>query len=217
MSPDRISGAPSWLSSNSAESIFEIEATAAKGSLPPGLPPHELVDRERLMLQALLADRFKLMIRRESKEMPIYSLVVGKGGPKLQKADIQEKDCPESSEGGAAGASLTCHQFTGGRGRGLHGRAVDVSDLVSFVQNWTDRPLFDKTGVKGLYRIDTEPFQPMELSSTAPPPGTKQDGVDLADLPTLFTVFERLGLRMESQKGRVDTYVIEHIQKPAEN
>jgi uncharacterized protein (TIGR03435 family) len=217
-SQDRISGIPSWVRPDAPDSVFEIAATAPKGAFPPGLSQQALVEKERLMLQALLADRFKMMIRRESKEMPIYALVIGKGGPKLPKAAIEEKDCPEVPASGPADAStLVCHQFTGGRGRGLHGRAVDVADLVSFVQNWTDRPVFDKTGIRGLYSIETEPFQPMELGSTAPAAGGKQDGVLLADLPTLFTVFERLGLRMESQKGQVDTYVIERIEKPAAN
>jgi len=92
-----------------------------------------------------------------------------------------------------------------------------MSDLVNWVQSWTDRPLIDQTGIEGLYHIETEPWQPMELTSSSPAPGTKQDGVDLADLPTIFTVFERLGLKMEPQKGRVDMYVIDHIEKPAEN
>jgi uncharacterized protein (TIGR03435 family) len=164
-----------------------------------------------------MADRFKLMIRRVTKEVPIYALMIGKGGPKLQKADIQEKDCPETPEIGPADGNTICHRFTGGRGRGLHGRAVDMSDLVSYVQNWTDRPLFDKTGIKGLYHIETEPFQPMELSSSPAAPGAKQDGVLSADLPTLFTVFERLGLKMESRKGKVNLIVIDHIEKPTEN
>ena len=210
----RITGIPKWL--NSPESFYEIEATAPSGAIPEGLSPRERTDKMRLMLQALLADRFKLTIRREAKEMPIYALVVGNGGPKLAKADVQEKDCPDTPLSEPA-ASAVCHRFTGGRGRGLHGRAVDMTDLVGFVHNWTDRPLFDKTGLKGLYKIDTEPFQPMELAASTPAPGTKQDGVDMRDLPTLFTVFDRLGLRMESQKGKVDTYVIEHIEKPAAN
>ena len=213
--PAGIMGGPNWI--NSPEGVFEIEATAPKGSIPDGLSPNARADRGRLMLQALLADRFKLVIRRETKEMPIYALVVGKGGPKLPKADIQEKDCPETPESGPADGNTICHRFNGGRGRGLHGRAVSISDLVSYVQNWTDRPLFDKTGIKGLYRVETEPFQPMELSSSAPQPGAKQDGVLLADLPTLFTVFERLGLRMESQKGKVDLVVIDQVEKPTEN
>ncbi len=214
----RLTGIPSWMNANpnSMDSVYEIEATAPSGAVPEGLSARERTDKMRSMLQALLADRFKLVIRRETKELPIYALVVGKGGPKLQKADIQEKDCPDIPLSAPA-ANSPCHRFTGGRGRGLHARAVDMTDLVDFVQNWTDRPFFNKTGLKGLYKIDTEPFQPMELAATAAPAGTKQDGADLRDLPTLFTVFERLGLRMESQKGPVDTYVIEHIEKPTEN
>jgi len=214
----RITGAPSWMnvSRNSMDGIYDIEATAPKGAFPDGLSPDARADRYRLMLQALLADRFKLTIRRESKEMPVYKLVVGKGGPKLQKADIEEKDCPANPGGGGDG-NMVCHRFNGGRGRGMHARAVSMSDLVNWVQSWTDRPLIDQTGIEGLYHIETEPWQPMELTSSSPAPGTKQDGVDLADLPTIFTVFERLGLKMEPQKGRVDMYVIDHIEKPAEN
>lgn len=215
LSVPRITGGPSWLNL-SAESVYEIDASAAKGAVPDGISPREMADRMRPMLQALLADRFKLVIHRESKEMPTYALVVDKNGPKLPKADIQEKDCPDTPLSAPA-ATAVCHRFTGGRGRGLHAQAADMSDLVSFVQTWTDRPLFDKTGIKGLYKIETEAFQPMELSSTAPAAGTKQDGVDLRDLPTLFTVFERLGLRMESQKDKVDVYVIDHVERPSEN
>lgn len=214
----RIIGAPSWMSftRNSAEGIYDIEATAPKGSSFDGLSPEARSERYRLMLQALLADRFKLVIRRESKEMPVYAVVVGKGGPKLQKADIEEKDCPENP-GGSGDGTIVCHRFNGGRGRGLHARAVNMSDLASWVQSWTDRPLIDKTGIKGLYHIETEPWQPMELGSSSPAPGTKQDGVDLRDLPTIFTVFERLGLKLESEKGNVDMFVIDHIEKPAAN
>ena len=214
----RVTGAPSWMNftRNSVDGIYDIEATAPKGAIPDGLSPDARSDRDRVMLQALLSDRFKLVIRREMKEMPVYALVVGKGGPKLQKADIEEKDCPENP-GGSGDGTMVCHRFNGGRGRGLHARAVTMSDLASWVQSWTDRPLIDKTGIKGLYHIETEPWQPMELGSSAPAPGTKQDGVDLRDLPTIFTVFERLGLKMESQKGKVDTYVIDHIEKPTEN
>ena len=100
----RVTGAPSWMNftRNSVDGIYDIEATAPKGAIPDGLSPDARADRYRLMLQALLADRFKLVIRRESKEMPVYALVVGKGGPKLQKADIEEKDCP-ANPGGSRG------------------------------------------------------------------------------------------------------------------
>ena len=131
--------------------------------MPPGLSIQARNDRVRAMVQALLVDRFKLVIRRESKEMPVYALLVAKGGPKLQRADIEEKDCPEASLNALGPQSPStpmpdvCHAFSGGVGRGLHARAANMSDLASFVENWTDRPLLDKTGIQGLYRFETGP------------------------------------------------------------
>ena len=57
----------------------------------------------------------------------------------------------------------------------------------------------------------------MELTSSPPAAGTRQDGVDVSDLPTLFTVFEKLGLKMDGRKEPVEVYVIDHIEKPSEN
>src|SRR5260370_23033644 len=97
----------------------------------------------RLMLQTLLADRFKLTIRRETKELPVLALVVAKGGPKLKKAEIEEKDCPD----GPISYGVSCHSIVGGMGRGLHGQAINMADVALFVANWTDRPVVDKTGI----------------------------------------------------------------------
>jgi len=207
----RLTGPTDW---DRSIPIYEIQAT---GVFPAGLSEKDRNGRMRLMLQALLADRFKLKIHAETKEIPVYALVVGKGGPKLQKADIQEKDCPVGTPPPTLGAPvIACHTFNGGRGRGLHARAADMSDLVTFVQGWTDRPLFDKTGIAGLYRFDTSGWLPMEVG-LSPVPGTKQDGVDVGDLPTIFELFEKLGLKMESTKDKVDVYVVDHIEKPTEN
>ncbi len=168
------------------------------------------------MLQALLADRFKLKIRRETKEMPVYAIVVAKGGPKLEQADIQEKDCTEGPFIVMPGTPNTaCHSFIGGQVRAIHARAVSLADVGAYVENWADRPIVDKTGLDGLYRIETTPWQSMNLTSS--PPGAKQDGVDVADLPTIFEVFDKLGLKLESQRGQVETYVIDHVEKPSEN
>ena len=118
------------------------------------------------MLRALLAERFKLEFHREQKEMPVYALLVAKGGPKLQRADIDEKDCPEASLNALGPVSTStpipdvCHAFNGGMGRGLHAKAANISDLAAYVENWTERPLLDKTGIKGLYRFETKGWQP---------------------------------------------------------
>jgi bla regulator protein blaR1 len=213
----RLTGGPDWI--NALDSAYDIEATAPKGVIHDGLSANARAERERGMLQALLADRLKLMIRRETKEMPIYALVAAQGGPKLQKADIDEKDCQEDSVIRIANpdGSVGCHQIGGGQGRGLHARAADMADLASYMEGWTDRPLVDRTGIKGLYRLETSPWLPMKLGVNPPAAGAKQDGFDMADLPTIYGVFERMGLKMEPQKGRVDVYVIEHVEKPSDN
>lgn len=153
------------------------------------------------MLQALLIDRFKLEIRKETRELPIYAVVVAKGGPKLEKAKI----------------GSVCHSFKGGQGRGLHGAAVDPPDLALVVENWAQRPVVDKTGIKGLFHIETKPWQAVTVGP-APADGAKaEDGSEAADLPTLFTVFESLGLKLEPRKDRVDVFRIERVEQPSEN
>ena len=205
----RLSGGPDWI--RGEDGVYDIEAT---GVIPAGLTAGARDERQRLMLQALLADRFRLVIHREAKEMPVYALVVNKGGPKLEKADVDEKGCRNSPAAG----QIPCHQFNGGIGRGMHARAVSIGDMASWVQNWADRPLLNKTGLEGLYKIETQPWLPMQLMTSPPPPGTKGEaGIDLADLPTLFQVFERMGLKMEPTKEKVDVYIIDHIEKPTPN
>jgi bla regulator protein blaR1 len=208
----RLTGLPDW--ARSSDSVYDIEATSV---IPAGLSGRARLDRERMMLRALLADRFKLAIHREQRELPVYALVVGRGGPKLQKADIEERDCPnpELSTTPPQDPNTFCHIMTAGPGGGLHARAVDMSDVVSAVGNWTSRPLLDKTGIKGLYHMETTGWQPMQDAPFAP--GARLNGVPIDDLPTLFEVFEKLGLKMESQRDKVDVYVIDHIEKPTEN
>src|SRR5579871_637314 len=219
----RLSGGPDWI--RSVDSSYDIEATPAQGAVPDGLASNIRNESLRSMLQTLLADRLKLAIHRETKELQVYALIVGKSGPKLEKAAIEEKDCPAADTLGLSmpvpnvhkDEKPTCHAINGGRGRGIHGQAVSMADVVSLVETYTDRPLVDRSGIKGLYHIETQGWLPMELTSSPAAPGTKQDGVDVSDLPTIFNVFEKLGLKLDARKDKVDVYVIDHIEKPSEN
>ena len=202
---NRLSGGPEWI----RRERFDIEAAAGKGAFPPGTPFTARKEKMRLMLQTLLAERFKMTIRRESKDLPVYALVVGKSGPKLQKSSIQDKDCSDDT---------ACHQIMGGRGRGLHGKAIDISDVVRFFGNWSDRPILDKTGITGLYDIETEGWAPS--IPTNPDGGeVSEEAKAMADpnRPTIFAIFDRLGLKLEAQKAPVEIYVIEHIERPTAN
>ena len=81
-------------------------------------------DKVRLMLQNLLADRSKLVMRREVREVSAYVVVVAKNGPKLRNAATNEKDCPEIG----ANDGVSCHSTIGGQGNGIHGKAISVAD-----------------------------------------------------------------------------------------
>jgi uncharacterized protein (TIGR03435 family) len=138
---------------------YDIEAKAPADAFPPGMTEQARLEKMRLMLQALLVDRFKLVVRKETRELPIYAVVVGKGGPKLERAKTDEAQC----FAGVKDFGAICHSFNGGQGRGLHGAAVDMADLALYVENWAQRPVVDKTGIKGLFHIETKPWQPITL------------------------------------------------------
>jgi uncharacterized protein (TIGR03435 family) len=199
------------------DDIYDIEATAEKGTFPPGLTTEARLLRMRLMLQALLEDRFRLRIRREPREQPVYALVVGKGGSKLEKSKFQEQDCGDT--GPKWLSNPACHFLDGGQDRGLHGASVTIAQVVEYVNDVTDRPLFDKTGLTGFYDIQTAGWAPMRVTP-ASVDGAPQSGdasVNNPDRLTLFDVFEKLGLHMESQKAVIDIFVIDHVERPSEN
>jgi uncharacterized protein (TIGR03435 family) len=212
---DRLTGGPDWI----RRSFYDIEATAGDGAIPAGSSAKVRDEKIRLMLQTLFAERFKMVVRREIRELPVYAVTVGKNGPKLQRAKVQdEKDCPDVPTG--PGNPATCHGIGGGQGRGIHGEALSISDVATFVSNWSDHPVVDKTGLQGLYNIQTTGWQPMR---SRPPRPADQEPTDedrfFADpsTATLFQIFGQLGLSLESQKGPVEMFVIEKAEKPSEN
>ena len=157
-----------------------------------------------------------MVIRRESQERAVYAIVVSKGGAKLRKSAIDEKDCAESTFGNPA----NCHSLGGGQGRGVHADAARISDLATWVSNRADRPVIDKTGLTGLYKFDTEGWSPMRPKAPQPPdhePTAEELRFGDPSTPTLFVIFDRLGLKLESSKAPIETFVIESIERPTEN
>jgi len=212
---ERISGLPDW----TLEDRYDIEARAPEGALSTGLPDTELKRRMRLMLQQLLADRFKMSVRQETKEIQAYVLTVGKDGPKMKHAELDDNACTALPKDAQA-----CHQFNGGMGRGLHAKAASMSDLAGFIENWTDHPVVDKTSLDGLYVIESEGWTPMRLppppTGNVPNPAARPSGDgDMSDpaRPTLFMVLQKLGLELKQQKAPIDVYLVEHIERPAAN
>src|SRR4029453_11303799 len=175
----RLSGLPGW------RETYDIEAKAPANAVPAGLPDGEKRRRMQGMVRRLLADRFKLVMRVEQKTMPVYALTVASGGPNLQKSTIAEKDCIFDT-----GTPESCHNFVEGRGfHALNARAITIDDLASYIENWTDLPVVNRTTLSGLFAVETEGWRPMRLPPR--PPGFPQ-APNFDDLPTIFTVLGKL-------------------------
>jgi uncharacterized protein (TIGR03435 family) len=202
----RLSGAPSWIESER----YDIDAKAAPGVVSSGPLNDESASQVRSMLQTLLAERFKLRVHRETKELPIYALVIAKGGPKLKNADVR-RDCLQVTN--------YCHGVVGGP-RLLNGYTVTMTELAGALTTFIgeDRAVVDKTGLPGTFDIQLH-WTPSDYKGN-PEDQPKNEAGPAVDPngPTVFTALqEQLGLRLESQKGPVDIIVIDNVEKLSEN
>ncbi len=196
-SESRILGGPEWLRQDIDQ--FEIQAKIedSEYAAMQKMTPEQQHQRVALMDQSLLADRFKLKVHFETRELPVYALEVAKGGPKLTAAKNQEPT-RISTLGNAQANELT---------------AIGVT-LEQFVQSPLltgaagGRPVVDQTGLKGSFDFTLKWTPDQSADSTA-----KE-----ADAPSFFTAIrEQLGLQLVSSKAPVEVIVIDHIEQPSAN
>jgi uncharacterized protein (TIGR03435 family) len=214
--PFQITGGPAWIDS----AHYDISAK-------PDHNPKE--DEESLMLQALLADRFQLKIHHETKELPVYALLVankdGKLGPQLTAS--KEGGCtpfdpskpPLPPERGKP-PTLGCGNMMMGFDR-LNAAGVEISVMIPTLSRMLGRTVLDRTELTGKFDISMH-WTPDQSQAMQPPPGGAPPGMQLPPIdpngPSIFTALqEQLGLKLESQKGPVDIIVIDHVEKPSEN
>jgi uncharacterized protein (TIGR03435 family) len=178
---DQLSGAPKWAESDH----YDIAAKpAVEGAVTK--------DQLRQMLQALLADRFQLKVHRETADVPVYALAVGRNGSKMKAI------APDAAGGG--------HVRTTGKGVHMETTKGTMEQLARQLSNTAGRPVIDRTGLTGFYAYTLDWFP----ENLAQPP-------DL-DAPSMFQALQdQLGLRLESTKGPVEKLVIDHAEKPSEN
>ncbi len=211
----RILGAPAWFDS----ADFDLEATS-EGNSP--------VEQNRLRLQSLLADRFKLVTHHETRQLPIYALVLAKPGKLGPQLHLNNEKCdpspPASSQGFPASTgtipSLNCgdtsEQATPNRVR-LTGRKAIMNQLLVTLAGPAsnpniDRPIEDRTGLTGTIDFTLE-FAPLQVT-----PSIAQPAADAPELPSLSTaLLDQLGLKLEPQRGPVDVLVIDHVEEPSPN
>lgn len=204
----QISGGPGWIDSER----YDIEAKMDETTIAAlkKLTPEQATEQRRLMLQSLLADRFNLKVSRASKELPIYALVVAKNGPKLTKS----ADPPSGPDGPGPRNRI---RFQMGE---LSATGAPISILVDQLARELDRKVVDKTGLEGRYDFTLHWNSDRQGLSAAGPADASQGPAPSSDSsgPTIFTALqEQLGLKLESQKGPVETLIIESIAKPSEN
>jgi uncharacterized protein (TIGR03435 family) len=184
------------------QTLYDIEAKPEANAIPPGRLSRENRRKVELMLQSLLAERFKLKIHTEKRELSIYALVVDKGGLKLAKAP--ERDCDV--------APSPCRFSTIGTS-GTIGQSVTLEALAQNLTFFADRSVLNKTGIEDRFDINLPPF-----SRGAATPGTLADGVPVdINTPSLGAMLQDVGLRLESQKQLMDVYVVDRIEKPSAN
>jgi len=214
----QISGAPAWIDSEHYDIQAKTDDSYADAERKLGR--EEQIAHHRQLLQSLLADRFKLTLHHEAKEMPILALVVAKNGPKLHEVPAP----PPPDEAPPKPPTPGGPPPRGGiwmRDRGkIEGAGIQLSALANVLSMQLGRIVLDKTGLKGYYEF-TLKWTPEEgegpmFKGAGGPPGDTAPSESAG--PTIFTaVQEQLGLKLESQKGPVDTLVIDHIERPSEN
>ncbi len=194
----QLTGARGWMTSER----YNIVAKGAPSGGPADYRRMNDAQRKamtalvRKRMQALLSERFQLTMHRETRELPIFALVVAKNGLKMQ---------PNTSPDGSPQGM--------GMGDALYrGTRASLAEIANGLASLTGRPVRDETGLKGYYDFKLE-WAPERAPSD---PGGEKPADTLG--PSLFTALqEQLGLKLESKKGPVEILVIDRAEHPTEN
>ena len=213
----QVSGGPSWISSEK----YDIEAKEPDSVVQEleKLPPDQRSKLLRSMLQSLLADRFKLKLNHETRELPAYALVVAKNGPKIHEAKPGD-----TYPNGIKGPDGQGHAQMMRMGPGqLTGQGLPMLGLVHLLSQQLGRDVLDQTGLKGNYdfTLTWTPEQGEMMMPRGPEggnPGAESAPAPDSSGPSIFTAIqEQLGLKLESTKGPVEVLVVDHVERPSEN
>jgi uncharacterized protein (TIGR03435 family) len=205
LGPHQRIGGPDWIDSEG----FDIEAKA-EGNISAA--------EMRLMEQTMLADRFGLIAHRETRQLPVYALVVSKAGT-LAPADgakctAQRAGTPPPSSLPSCG-SLMRSPAAGNIGVRYTGRSIPIGYLVRLLGGIADRVVLNQTGLSGTYDLDLE-FVPAHMVATQTGPDAGAAGSSAP--PSIFTALqEQLGLELMPQTGPVTVLVIDRAEEPSEN
>jgi uncharacterized protein (TIGR03435 family) len=214
----QVSGGPSWFTSDVYDIDAKMESSVADALQK--LTATERTKARRQMLQKLLADRFSLTVRHETSELPIYSLVVTKNGPKIKQATPGDSYANglRDRNGNIRGAGAT---FIGVKAGALTltGQSVPIANLVDLLARYVDRPIVDKTGLAGNYDFYLQfTMNQGALQASGSDASSRDSAPTDTNAPYLLAaVQEQLGLKLESGRGPAETIVIDHVERPSSN
>jgi len=196
---------------------FDKERFDITAKIPPNTTTHQF----QLMLQKLLADRFKLELHGENRTAVIYEVAIAKAGLKMKVSPALEAPAPASGDfptTAPAGSGLM-EAYSEGKVE-LRGQRVTMRQIIMWLTEKTDRPIVDKTGLTERYDF-TVSWTPENRAATgeAFPPGAGAGAVVVNVGDTIYSALERyLGLSLVPRKEPVETLVIDRLERvPTEN
>jgi len=192
---------PEWLST----ARFDISARVPLGATR---------DQYRLMLQDLLAKRFKLALHHETREIPIYEMTIAKNGPKLKESPVD----PDESDPGLQPPPRWSSPppGAGNVGGSMQSTKQPMEWLIAMLSGMLGRPVTDATGLKGKYDIHLR-WGGFGLNAPVAP-DNPDVGAAESEPPLVQAVQEQLGLKLTPKKAPFDVLVIDHIERvPAED
>lgn len=192
LKPFQLSGVPDWVGTER----YDVQGRAARAADDRSI---------RAMLQTLLEERFKLKLRRETKPVPIYALEVVRRNDRLR--EVTSDDTPQARISMFPNGSEMFMRLTGEQTT-----MAQVSDVLTAVLMASGRPVIDRTGLRGRYSFT------LDWAPDLPPAAGASAVASLPSGPTLQTAIrEQLGLRLSEEKGPLDVFVIEGVERPTEN
>ena len=210
---------PSWVSDR-----YDIQAQMDESTAAAIRTMSQEQERARtaLLLQALLVDRFKLTLHREAKELPVYALLVAKGGPKFKETALTPAELGPPDSQAPSGSPRKGPSAKMMRGE-LAMTGVTLDLFAELLTLRAGRPVLNETRLTGHYDFamhwtaDDEQ-NPASRGAGEGPPVEASAPLETGLGPTIFTALqEQLGLKLEPRKSRAEVLVIDHIERPSEN
>jgi uncharacterized protein (TIGR03435 family) len=211
----RLLGGPDWIRSER----FDITAKAEQPfpAWGPAGPPMPLL----LMMRTLLADRFAVVVHQETRELPVYALVVARDDRKLGPEITPSKlDCESQARAGRSGpppvpadpSQPTCGMRIAPGQMVIGG--TPMSQFATVLSNFVQRVVLDRTQLAGTFDFRVK-WTPDRLPQGPPPPGAPPLPPVDPDGPSLFSALqEQLGLKLESTRAPLDVLVIDRAEHP---